>query len=748
LIFTAFFNANAQQLISLNTRLEFLTAVSNCVGSPDQCPTWGITLAPFSGKYFLGIHEMSYANSGEAISAKLNAPLVSGTAYTYSVMAAIAPITVWGGASNGDRNGVIYIYGGTASCATTQLIDSIRLFTPADRNKWRQFTFNFTATANHTHLSYFTRRVTTGGFSAFSYMVLDDAIRFDFGDAPDSYKTLLASDGARHQLFGPDLSPLIGSVVDWEEEGFPGNSLTGDDNSESTDDEDGFTSLPDLSQSQNQYSLNNIKVKNTTGKTAYLAGWIDFDRDGLFESNEAAVTVVPATGNQNVTLNWSGFVIPSQGSSHARFRISTDNSILNQQASLCKSTGLAMDGEVEDYKINFTACAPLSVSPDVIICSNDSARLQANGMASYIWSPAQGLSCADCPNPLAAPSATTTYTVSGRGGSCPISNATVTVTVIPAPKASVSPDIAICRGAQTILTASGGDAYTWSPPEGLSQTSGESVRANPINSINYTVTAIRTGCPSSAATVKVNVIYDGKADAGRDIEICRGTSVMLQGTGIADYLWSPATGLSCTNCPNPIASPQITTSYTLKSDRANCPSDPDVVTVSVLDQPTAFVDSSQTIFRGNSIIITAGGGGSYRWLSNGSTDDTLAVRPDEDSIFCVEVTGNNGCLDTACASISVIEPIVSTLWVPTSFTPNEDQHNRLFQTPGLNIVEYRASIFDRWGELIYEWSDIEKGWDGTFLGIPVQDDVFVYRIVALGADGIRYNKRGMLLILK
>jgi gliding motility-associated-like protein len=232
------------------------------------------------------------------------------------------------------------------------------------------------------------------------------------------------------------------------------------------------------------------------------------------------------------------------------------------------------------------------------------------------------------------------------------------------------------------------------------------------------------------------------------VSVCRGQSAVLQGAGAVSYLWSPAAGLSCTDCPNPVASPQVTTTYTLTSGGGNCAAATDEVIVTVLDLPTAGAGPSQTIQKGESAIIKAAGGITYRWLTDNSTGETLVVSPPDDAVFCVDVTGSNGCKDTACATISVSEPVASTLWIPNSFTPNEDQNNSIFQTPGTNIIEYQAAIFNRWGELIYEWRDIEKGWDGKYRGIPVQDDIYAYRIRALGADGLRYNKTGMLLIIK
>ncbi len=389
-----------------------------------------------------------------------------------------------------------------------------------------------------------------------------------------------------------------------------------------------------------------------------------------------------------------------------------------------------------------------TVSPDVSICGGESTTLTAGGGASYSWTPASGLSSTSGASVTANPSVTTTYTVTVSSGTCQPATATVTITVVQAPQASVSPDITICRGEQTTLSASGGDSYSWSPPAGLNQTSGASVTASPQVTTTYTVSVQRQGCSPSTATVTVTVLSVISPDAGPDVSVCRGQSAVLQGAGAVSYLWSPAAGLSCTDCPNPVASPQVTTTYTLTSGGGNCAAATDEVIVTVLDPPTAGAGPSQTIQKGESAIIKAAGGITYRWLTDNSTGETLVVSPPDDAVFCVDVTGSNGCKDTACATISVSEPVASTLWIPNSFTPNEDQNNSIFQTPGTNIIEYQAAIFNRWGELIYEWRDIEKGWDGKYRGIPVQDDIYAYRIRALGADGLRYNKTGMLLIIK
>lgn len=390
-----------------------------------------------------------------------------------------------------------------------------------------------------------------------------------------------------------------------------------------------------------------------------------------------------------------------------------------------------------------------TVSPDVSICSGGSGTvLTAGGGDTYTWSPSAGLSSNAGASVTANPPSTTTYTVSVSSGSCPAATASVTVTVVPAPMATLSPDVSICSGESTILTAGGGDSYTWSPPTGLSSTSGASVSASPTNTTTYTVSAQRTGCSASTATVTVTVNPSTPPNAGADVSICQGSSVILQGSGASNYNWSPATGLSCTDCPNPVASPNVSTTYTLTDPGGLCSSSGDMVMVTVQSLPLASAGPPMSVPRGASTTLNASGGVAYRWLPNLGTGEKLLVSPTNNTLYCVEATDANGCTDTACTTVSVTEPVISTLWVPNSFTPNEDQLNGQFKTPGTNIIEYRAFIFNRWGELIYEWRDIEKGWDGTYQGAPVQDDIYAYRIRALGADGVRHDKRGMILIIK
>jgi large repetitive protein len=69
--------------------------------------------------------------------------------------------------------------------------------------------------------------------------------------------------------------------------------------------------------------------------------------------------------------------------------------------------------------------------------------------------------------------------------------------------------------------------------------------------------------------------------------------------------------------------------------------------------------------------------------------------------------------------------------MPNAFTPNGDGLNDTFgPIPRYDYVNrYYMSIFNRWGQMIYETSDINRGWDGTYQGSPVMMGTYVYRIV-------------------
>ncbi|WMP19328.1 GEVED domain-containing protein [Thiothrix lacustris] len=174
----------------------------------------------------------------------------------------------------------------------------------------------------------------------------------DYGDAPAQYPTTNANNGAYHQL--SDTQALyIGSTPDKELEGMPGNTASGDDTSGS-DDEDGVSTLPTLTTNDSSYSLS-VKVTNTSTQIANLVGWIDFNRNDSFDSNEAATTTVAAgTSNSNVTLSWTGLSGGVVGDSYLRLRLTTDAKVATGNASTSLPSGVAGDGEIEDYLINIT----------------------------------------------------------------------------------------------------------------------------------------------------------------------------------------------------------------------------------------------------------------------------------------------------------------------------------------------------------------------------------------------------------
>jgi PKD repeat protein len=163
---------------------------------------------------------------------------------------------------------------------------------------------------------------------------------------------------------------------------------------------------------------------------------------------------------------------------------------------------------------------------------------------------------------LASGTYTVSLTATNPNGTSTTSQS-VTVTVVQPPLAIAGPDTSGCPGDTIQLSASGGASYSWFPPAAVINPNS----ANPLFVVTQSRTLIVTvtdsnGC-SDTDTTLVTANAAPSVWAGQDQTITTvGGSVQLNGTGGVSYVWSPGTGLSCTNCQNPVASPTVTTTYT------------------------------------------------------------------------------------------------------------------------------------------------------------------------------------------
>lgn len=139
----------------------------------------------------------------------------------------------------------------------------------------------------------------------------------------------------------------------------------------------------------------------------------------------------------------------------------------------------------------------------------------------------------------------------------------------------------------------------------------------------------------------------------------------------------------------------------------------------------------------------------FRWdIYKGST--LIASRTDEDQRYVFTTNGaykvllwvyNNHCTtDSTVFDVFVSE---SQLLVPNVFTPNGDGVNDEFRVVYRSLSEFQCWIYNRWGKLVYQWSDPAKGWDGMIGGRPAAPGAYFYVIRARGTDaeaGAKYRK--------
>ena len=292
----------------------------------------------------------------------------------------------------------------------------------------------------------------------------------------------------------------------------------------------------------------------------------------------------------------------------------------------------------------------------------------------------------------------------------------------------------VCAVDTLILNASDGAEYTWSGPNNFTATGATQFLhdAQPGQSGKYYVSVINVAGCSTLDSVTVAVNPNPVASVSfSTTTICQGESIQLQAGGGSGYQWSPATGLSSDVVANPMASPGITTEYTvIVSNQFSC-SDTANVFVNVTEAPRAYAGVDKWIIEGNYSELSGNATGqdiSYSWSPNAYINDPLSlspvVNPPRDTSYVLTVVSNAGCgIATDTMKVFVFKDV----FVPSAFTPNNDGLNDTWNIPALNAFPgFVLTVYNRYGQIVYQNKDINIPWDGRFRGQAQSAGVFVY----------------------
>lgn len=431
---------------------------------------------------------------------------------------------------------------------------------------------------------------------------------------------------------------------------------------------------------------NSMCTGETIGLTASNGSSWSWSGPNINGSSTSQTISVTPTSNAtyNVTVN-NG----SCGSSTASFSITVSQSptaaFTVSPTTICAGNAVSFTNTTQLPPtcggLGLSQCTGIGSSCGFFQTCQATGTFSTGALPTYLWTFGDGgtdfyLAGSGTENPTHTYNTPGTYTVtlnaSSLVGSCS-NTVSQTINVLPGSAPVVaSNDTTICTGSAN-LTASGGSSYTWSTGGSTIGTT-QSISVSPITTTTYTVTS--PGCSGNSTDyVTVNVSSSNITINTNNATICPGDSVSLIASGASSYSWSPSTGLNSTTGNTVIASPNISTSYTVTGNPGSC-SSIQIVNITVNNTLTVTASpTTSTICNGENTTFTALGATSYTWSPGTNLSSTsgssVVANPSVNTQYTV--TGNTGnCSDTAIVSIIVNNsPVVSVTPASSTICPNE-----------------------------------------------------------------------------
>ena len=388
------------------------------------------------------------------------------------------------------------------------------------------------------------------------------------------------------------------------------------------------------------------------------------------------------------------------------------------------------------------------------ICIGTPYQFNAQNAVTYQWKPDPTLSSTSIANPIATPTVSTTYIVTGTSiNGCVNKDSTLLLVYEPSSIRIYPQDTPfICQGTTAPLRATGAYSYVWSPAASLSSPTIPNPIATPLDTTQYNVVATNVhGCKTTDSLV-IKVQKPVVASAPSPFVACQGLPVQLHASGGPFFSWQPASSLNDSVTNDPFALPDSTTFYVVKVFN-DCFSDTAVVEVDIHPLPVVDAGNDTTIWRDTHAELHGTTNAStYFWNPSTWLDNALNLNtnasPQQTTAYYLFGIDGYGCQNRDSVLITVVSH--NELLIPTGFSPNGDGVNDEFKiVRSLNVEKLiEFAVFDRWGEKVFETDNIDLGWDGTHQGKASPLGVYVWMVIAETKDGQEITKRGNVTLLR
>ncbi len=414
---------------------------------------------------------------------------------------------------------------------------------------------------------------------------------------------------------------------------------------------------------------------------------------------------------------------------------------------------------------------PITFTGNTNICQGQSTSLTASSSNQYLWNTGETTQTINI-----TPNATSSYTVTVFNVNGCSNSATVNVVVNPLPVPSFT-STAVCNGMMTTLTSTStissgtivGNAWT----EGanmLGNTSPLDYLFPSAGTIPVTLTVVSD--QNCVGTITQNVVVNANPTVNFGSSLTVGCAPLcatlsdlsvVANSSIIEWAWT-SNGVAISTVQNPnycFDTPGIYDIGLTVTSAQGCIASltlDDYITVNVM--PTAsfilpgdsFPLSNATLFMANQSINAS----SYEWNFGDSTTST-EVSPthtfNETGLFCIQLTayGAAGCVDVAAQCVDIYDEFF--VYIPNSFTPDDDGNNDKFFVSGFGIKTVQMFIFNRWGDEIFQ-SDIgAQGnvyWNGLIKNTSefAMQGSYVYKIVVTDFKTQQYDFYGDVFLIK